>query len=81
MSKPAQAPDTIPASTACPPEPITALAKRGSNQLSLEQPQNKAGKCASRSFTQVGLPVSKQNTSYRHWTKLSTGHAKVQYGQ
>ncbi|OJA09187.1 hypothetical protein AZE42_00681 [Rhizopogon vesiculosus] len=41
-SKSAQAPETIPTSTTSPSEPITTLAMRGSNQLSLEQPQNKA---------------------------------------
>ncbi|KAJ8596606.1 ndufs7, NADH:ubiquinone oxidoreductase 20 kd subunit [Rhizopogon salebrosus TDB-379] len=42
MSKSVQAPETIPTSTTSPSEPITTLAMRGSNQLSLEQPQNKA---------------------------------------
>ncbi|KIJ67725.1 hypothetical protein HYDPIDRAFT_25199 [Hydnomerulius pinastri MD-312] len=41
-SKAAQAPETIPTSTTSATEPITSLAMRGSNQLSLETTQNKA---------------------------------------
>ncbi|KAG2150851.1 ndufs7, NADH:ubiquinone oxidoreductase 20 kd subunit [Suillus clintonianus] len=41
-SNSAQAPETIPTSTTSASEPITTLAMRGSNQFSLEQPQNKA---------------------------------------
>ncbi|KAG2750321.1 NADH-ubiquinone oxidoreductase 20 kDa subunit [Suillus brevipes Sb2] len=41
-SKAAQAPETIPTSASSASEPITTIAMRGSNQLSLEQPQNKA---------------------------------------
>ncbi|KAF9244881.1 NADH-ubiquinone oxidoreductase 20 kDa subunit [Melanogaster broomeanus] len=41
-SRSAHAPETIPTSTTSPTEPITSLAMRGSNQLSLETPQNKA---------------------------------------
>ncbi|KAF8844719.1 NADH-ubiquinone oxidoreductase 20 kDa subunit [Paxillus ammoniavirescens] len=41
-SKSVQAPETIPTSTTSATEPITSLAIRGSNQQSLETPQNKA---------------------------------------
>jgi len=41
-SKSAQAPETTPTSVSSASEPITTLAMHGSNQLSLEQPQNKA---------------------------------------
>lgn len=37
--------DHIPTSTTSATTPITSIAKQGSNQLSLEQPQNKAGAC------------------------------------
>lgn len=39
---PAPSPADIPTSSTNPAEPITQIAKRGSNQLSLETPQNKA---------------------------------------
>ncbi|KAF9245416.1 NADH-quinone oxidoreductase [Melanogaster broomeanus] len=42
-SKSAQVRETIPTSTTSPTELITSLAVRGSNQLSLETPQDKAG--------------------------------------
>ncbi|KAG1814305.1 NADH-ubiquinone oxidoreductase 20 kDa subunit [Suillus subaureus] len=41
-SKSPQAPETIPTSVSSASEPITTLAMHGSNQLSLEQPQDKA---------------------------------------
>ncbi|KIJ18874.1 hypothetical protein PAXINDRAFT_166821 [Paxillus involutus ATCC 200175] len=41
-SKPVQAPETLPTSTTSATEPITSLAVHGSNQQSLETPQNKA---------------------------------------
>lgn len=42
-SKPVETSTPIPSSTTSATEPITALAQRGSNQFSLEHPQNKAG--------------------------------------
>ena len=41
-SRPAQKPEPLPVSSTDPSNPITQIAKTGSNQLSLEQPQNKA---------------------------------------
>ncbi|THH21349.1 hypothetical protein EW146_g191 [Bondarzewia mesenterica] len=42
MTSPARSPSTTPSSTTSATEPITQIAKRGSNQLSLETPNNKA---------------------------------------
>jgi NADH dehydrogenase (ubiquinone) Fe-S protein 7 len=47
-SKPALSPspsESIPTSTTSATTPITSIAKQGSNQLSLEQPRNRAGAC------------------------------------
>jgi hypothetical protein len=45
---------SIPSSTTSATEPITALAQRGSNQFSLEHPQNKAGMFLSSSVANNG---------------------------
>ncbi|VDB95990.1 unnamed protein product [Peniophora sp. CBMAI 1063] len=41
-SRPVQKPEPLPVSSTDPTNPITQIAKSGSNQLSLERPQNKA---------------------------------------
>ena len=68
-----------------PNEPITTIAERGSTQLSLREPQNKAGTShldlpdtPTRYLTRLVLG---QSTHCRHWTRSRIGLGRVRCGR
>jgi hypothetical protein len=59
--------------------PMTEIAKAGSNQLSLETPNNKAGVLICYGFLYILLNTL-QSMFCRRWTRLPTGHDRVLCG-
>lgn len=83
-SKPASSNDA-PLFSTNPNEPITTIAERGSTQLSLREPQNKAGTSnpdlpnpLTRHLTRLVLG---QSTFCQRWTRSRTGVGRVRCGQ
>jgi hypothetical protein len=73
----------IPTSSVDPENPITQIAKTGSNQLALETPANRAGACScvwERGRKGGADRCAGQSTCCRRWTRSRTGRARARCG-